>query len=533
MSFMSTSPSGVGNLRPGEASPIGRYYKTIRSHLLLIAACTVVTLGIAIAYVEVAARSYTAESQLVVNPAVSTDTVLFALPVLHSSGDPTQDVLTASSLLHTPQIAQATISKLRLRISSASLLDRTSVVPEDESNVLSVSATASTAAQAQQIASTYAQLAVTVRTATMHNAIAAELPTLKASAAQTPLAERDGTGSVGSEVSELEQLAAGPDPTVSVNSLATLPTSPTSPKKKLSLVIGVFVGLLLGVAAAFALDAFDPRIRREEEIRETFPETPVLARVPRREGAVRLGPLMPLDLPAQALEQYRTLRATLGSREPGESRSYLLTGTGPGEGKTTSAINLTIALAQSGADVILIDADLRRPTIAHSFGLRRFKSTEQVLSGEIDTQDALQEVKVGPARFRVLAASGRSVEQADRLSPAGAERLVKSAEELADVVVVDSPPLTAVIDALPFAEVVDGVLLAVRMGQTKLSKLGEAVELLQHQRVRPSGFILIGVREHEDSAYAYAYPQDDDSWPENVSAPRGTSLPVGRGQSRR
>jgi succinoglycan biosynthesis transport protein ExoP len=532
MNHMSISPAGGGNLRRGEPSPIGRYYKTVRSHLILIAVCTVLTVAAAVAYVAVAPRSYTAESQVVVNPAVSTDTVLFALPVLHSSGDPTQDVLTAASLLHTPQIAQATITTLHLGLSPQALLARTTIVPEDESNILSISATAPNAAQAQRLASAFAREAIVVRTSTLHQAIAAELPTLRASAAQTPLAERDGTGSVGSEISELEQLAAGPDPTVSLNALATLPGSPTSPKTKLSLAIGVVVGLLLGIAAAFALDAFDPRIRREEQVREIFPGISVLARVPRRDGAVRVGPLMPLDLPARAVEQYRTLRATLGPREPGESRAYLVTGTGPSEGKTTSAINLAVALAQSGAEVILIDADLRRPTIATSFGLQRFRSTEQVLNGDVNVHDALQKVKVGPARFNVLAAHGRNAELADRLSPAGAERLVKAAQELADVVVIDSPPLTAVVDALPFAEVVDSVVLAVRMEQTKLSKLVEAVELLSYQGVRPSGFILIGVRESEDSGYGYAAPQEDGVWPGDVSPPPETSVLLGRRPSR-
>ena len=513
---------------------MARYYETLRSHVKLILMCVIVTLAAAVVYVKVASKSYTATAQVVISPVSSQNTVLFSVPVLHGSGDPTQDVLTASALIHSPTIAQATVNSLHLRTSANDLLGKVSVVPMDQSNILAISTSSSDPAQAQRIVNAYAQQTVAVRTADLHAAVQAQLTGLKASLAQAPASQRSGTGTLGDTYSQLEQLAQVPDPTVSVGPPASLPTAPTSPKTTLSLAAGVLVGLLIGIGAAFGIDALDPRVRREEQLRERLGAVPVLARIPLRTGPARPGPLTPVDLPPAALEQYRTLRATLMMRARSEKgQAYLLTGATPSEGKTTSAISLAAVLAQGGADVILIDADLRRPTISRALGVRNVSGTEEVLSGDVALSDALAEVRLGTTSFRVLAARGHSVEHADRLSPASAVRLVEQARRLAEVVVIDSPPLTAVSDALLFAQVADQVVLAVRVGHTKLSKLSEAWELLSDQGTQLGGIILVGVRRQERYGYGYDLPAGAADW-QNASATREpVSLRVSPGQTRR
>jgi capsular exopolysaccharide synthesis family protein len=496
-----TAPSADVNTKGFE-----RYYRTIREHIRLIVACTVLTLAVAAIYVKTAPRSYTATADLLVNPASQSDTVLFTLPVLHASGNPTQDVLTAAGLVTTPEVANATISALHLKATASTLLGQVQAVPLAQSNIIALQAVAPSALRAQKVANTFAAETIAIRTAALHQAIAVLIPKLSASVAALPASERNGAGSLGDELNQLEQLQLTSDPTLAVAVQAELPTGPSSPRTSLALAAGLFAGLLIGVGAAFGFDALDPRVRREEQLLERFGEIPVLARVPRvvTDRDRKPGPLIPAELSAAASEQYRTLRATLATRAVGMPQAYLLTGSAPSEGKTTIAIGLAAALAQGGGRVILIEADLRRPTIASALGMVDYSGIEQVLIGEVELSDALVAIQFGGTTVDVLAAHTHSAAVVERLSFAASQRLVVEAKKLADFVVFDSPPLTAVIDALPLAHIVDEVVIVVRVEHTRFNKLFELCTLLSHQGTIPSGFVLVGVTQN----VGYYY-QDD------------------------
>ncbi len=542
-------PGSDGSRGARELSGFQRYYRTIREHLRLIAACVVVTLLAAVAYVEVAPRSYTAESQLLINPAGQQDTLLFSLPVLHSTGDPAQDVLTASGLITTPQVAAGVIQTLHLHTTPSALLGEVQATPLAQSNIIAVEASDSSAARAQLIANAFASETVAVRTAALHRAISVQIPGLTARVAALPPGDRSAAGSLGDQLNRLEQLLQSNDPTISFSSAATLPSAPTSPRKSLSLAAGLLVGLLIGIGGAFAFDALDPRVRREEQLRERFSRIPVLARIPRVGRKERPGPLTPLDLSGPALEQYRTLRATLSAgastraaargtrassvdpRASGKSQAYLITGSAPSEGKTTTAISLAAVLAQGGGSVILLDADLRRPTIASAFGVTDFYGTEQVLNGDVSLTRALVPVQLGSSSIRVLAAHTHSAELADRLSVAAIRQLVGEAKNQADFVVIDSPPLIAVPDALPMTQVVDELVVAVRVGHSRLNSLADLWELLGQQGISPTGIVLIGVPEQH--GYEYAYPMaQDHAWPEPDGEPLRERRPLPRRPAR-
>ena len=191
-------------------------------------------------------------------------TTLIALPVLFSSGDPTRDVLTASSLITTPQVATVAATMLPqvpppTRCSAASARRRWA-----KSNLVAVTASASSAARAQQIANAFPQAVITTRAAALHKAISAIIPGLQAQAAKLPRALRGQPGTVSDQLSQLETLSNSPDPTMTLAAPAVRPTAPYTPKVKLSLAAGLFGGLILGIALAFAYQALDPRLRREE-----------------------------------------------------------------------------------------------------------------------------------------------------------------------------------------------------------------------------------------------------------------------------
>jgi capsular exopolysaccharide synthesis family protein len=485
-----------------------RYYQPIREHLLMVVACVVVAVGAATAYVVTATKKYSAQAELLVSPAPATDTTLVGLPVIHESGDPTQDVLTAASLVTTNEVARQVIVTLGLHTTPTSLLNQIQASPIGQSNLVGIQATATSSQEARRLANATANQMIAVRTSAMHAAIANELPGLRVQAAGEPVSVRDQPGGLGETISQLQNLMSTNDPTLALASAAELPTAPFSPRKKLALLAGLFAGLILGIGAAFAWSALDPRIQREEQIRNLL-HVPILARIPLVRTKGKAQPLTPEELPVPALEGYRTVRTILAVRAEGAPKAYLVTGTAPSEGKTTTAMGVAIALAQGGGRVVLIEADLRRPTIGAALGLKPEYGTEDVLIGEVTLAEALLPVRIDGTPMRVLASRRSGVELADRLSFAIARRLIHDAKAHADFVVIDSPPIMTVIDALPLAQLSDEILVVVRMGESRLNKLVELDELFRAHGTYASGLVLVGGAASRDG-YNYYYAESSE-----------------------
>ena len=323
----------------------------------------------------------------------------------------------------------------------------------------------------------------------MHQELTSVISGLETEVAQLPPSQRYGVGTIGNQLLEARNLLHSNDPTIAIAAPASLPSGPSSPHSKLSIAAGLIGGLVIGIGAAFLLHVLDPRLRREEQLRELL-DIPALARIPRERRSAKR-PLLPHEMSLAAREGYRTLRTTLTARgSTTRSRAFLVTGSAPSEGKTTTAIGLAIALAHGGGRVILIEADLRRPTFASLLSLDFRHGTESVLIGEVDFEEALVPVRFEGTSLRVLAAQYAGSSMADRLSPAIAGKLVEDAKAIADFVVIDSPPLIAVIDALPLAQFADEVLIVARLGHSKVSKVVELADLLTQYGASASGFVL-------------------------------------------
>lgn len=493
----------------GPREGVGHYVEVLREHVMLIGTCIVAALAIAAIYAKTASPSYKAESRLLVTP-VNPESNLLGLGLITSTGNPTGDVSTAASLVTTPTVADMAAEMVG-RTTPNAILEAVSAVPVAESNVIAVTASASSPRRAAAIANAFSRATIETRTQALHSELESIIPVLKRELESSPSAARSGQGSLGERLSTLQALRASRDPTLSIAAVAKAPTSPSWPKTKLTLIAGILIGLIIGVSAAFLMEGLDQRVRREETLRRIF-RLPVLARVPReRSRSAHGGPLLPDQLSAVGIESYRMLRVALGARNirPNGSaqrspQAIMVTGSTSSEGKSTIALNLASALATKRRRVVLIEADLRRPSLAASLGIRPMHGVASVLMTELPLEEALVPVEGTDGDLSILAVEHANPVLADGLLSNGGE-LVELAKGLADYVVVDAPPVTEISDALPLSRFVDDVLLVARLGHSRADQLVKLGEILARQGVRPSGLVIVGEEFQHLSGY-YAEP---------------------------
>jgi capsular exopolysaccharide synthesis family protein len=503
--------------RPQSGSTgLERYFRVIRERLGLIALVTLSTTLIAAAYLAVATEQYRAEADLLVIPASRDDTALNALPLIRESSDPTRDVETAARLVTSRNVAEAVKNDLGLDQSADSLRAQVSAEPVAQSNIVAVTATADSPDLARDLANGFANGVVSQRSKVIRTEAEKQIAGL-----QDQLADADpgaATDALAAQIAELQGIAQAGDPTMTVDTQADAPSSPFSPKPMVTIIAGIFAGLVLGIGGAFAMNALDPRLRREEQLRELY-SLPILARVPKERRAPTftlgkrrfgIGPrererraLPPGELSAATLESFRTLRTMLAAqrREDGNSRSILVTGPSPSEGKTTTAINLASSLALAGNRVILIEADFRRPTVGEALGVRARVGIGDVLLGNVSLEDALVLAPPFGDNLCALLVDRADDWLAEVLSLPAAQALLEDAKRLADYVVLDSPPLTQVIDAMPLARQVDDVVLVTRLGSSNLTQLAHLGDLLDQNGIKPAGFVVVGGPAPEESSY--------------------------------
>jgi capsular exopolysaccharide synthesis family protein len=484
---------------PAEHQGLTRYLETIRERwVLIIAAVVATTLG-ALIYVATADEVYEAEADILVAPLPDEAGSFAGLGLLIESGDPLRLVETAATLIKGDPVARQTAEELGTDRDPESILRSITVEPVAESNILTVTAEAGSAEEAADLANAFANSAVTYRTDLLHQRIDDALPVLEQRLDTLPAGPaRDA---LEGQIGLLDQLRAGDDPTLEVVDEASPPGSPSSPRVLASIVAGALAGLILGIGGAFALRVLDPRLQRETQIRTRY-RLPILARIP-KERSQGEQPLDWMHLSPGSVEAYRTLRAILARplARSSDSGSIMVTSAGPSEGKTTTAINLATSLALAGKRVILIEADLRRPSIAEAFEVTAERGVISVLIEETTLVESLVPAPASYGNLGLLVAEMSGSWGSELLGLRTGQRLVEQAKEIADYVVVDSPPLATVVDALPLARTVDDMLLVARLGVTRLDRLQELCELLADTDIVPTGFTLVGVPRSRRADY--------------------------------
>jgi polysaccharide biosynthesis transport protein len=308
------------------------------------------------------------------------------------------------------------------------------------------------------------------------------------------------------------------EPDARLISEAVPPTEPSFPKPKLILTLTLTAGFLLGLAAMFVAETGQRGLRSEREVTEVL-GLPTLGLVPRLDGARRAG-IAPqdyaLDRPrsryAEALREILTgllLRRQGEAESASRARVVLVTSALPNEGKSTLTLSLARAAAAEGLRVMVIDADLRKPTLHDLVGLKPGAGLVEVLRREVPLAEALATDPRLP--LKILPGSKRLSQPTRLLGPDGIGALLTALRPSFDLVLVDSAPLVAVVDAKLLAKLADAVLFVVRYGSTRRDFCDSALRGLRESGATVAGAVLsqVDLRRHAcsgagDAGFAYA-----------------------------
>ncbi|MFJ4267041.1 polysaccharide biosynthesis tyrosine autokinase [Paenarthrobacter nicotinovorans] len=289
---------------------------------------------------------------------------------------------------------------------------------------------------------------------------------------------------------------------------ASAPAEPSAPNTKLSLVVGLVGGLAVGLMAAILRSTLDNRIRGEADVRRVT-NAPLLGGIAFDQDASKK-PLLTQAAPqSPRAESFRQLRTNLQfANVTGQARSVLVTSSLPGEGKSTTATNLAIALAQAGQTVCLVDADLRRPMVNEYLSLDRNAGLTTALLGAADVNDLIQHW--GDDNLYVLTSGQIPPNPSELLGSNEMKHLIGRLEQAFDTVIVDAPPLLPVTDAAVLSQNVGGVVLVVGSQKLRQQDLEKSLNALNLVSSNILGIVLNRLPVKGPDAYSYTYYSQPD-----------------------
>ncbi|MGE2836585.1 polysaccharide biosynthesis tyrosine autokinase [Mycobacterium sp. SMC-4] len=339
---------------------------------------------------------------------------------------------------------------------------------------------------------------------------------------ESPVRARDIANTLSEEfvglVRELEtppDSGARADARVVVEQRASIPESPVVPKTTRNIAAGLGLGLLVGVGTAMLRDALDNTVKSRETLEE-ITGVGLVGSIPldkerRSEAAIEFE--SDNSAIAEAFRKLRTNLQFLAVDNP--PRVIVLTSSMPSEGKSTTAINIALALAEGDNNVVLVDGDMRRPALAKYLDLVGPVGFSTVLSGRASLDDALQKTRF--AGLTVLTSGTTPPNPSELLGSQSARKLLADLRSRFDYVIVDSTPLLAVTDAAILAAGSDAVLIMTRFGVTKRDQLTHAVGSLESVGAPLLGAVLTMTPLRGRSTYSYNYSYYGNDAPQRAS----------------
>jgi capsular exopolysaccharide synthesis family protein len=305
---------------------------------------------------------------------------------------------------------------------------------------------------------------------------------------------------------------------VVISEPASIPSKPVSPKTVLNTLLAFLAGLLLSAGIVFASDTLDDTIKNPEKIRKIF-KLPVLGVIDSHED-LEGEPIVVAEPSSRTTEAFRSLRTNLiFSDVDTHLCRILVTSPMPQDGKTTIASNLAVVLAQGEKNTLLLDADLRRPMIQMQFGLPDHPGLSDLLIRPLDASSNIVQ-KVSVPGLSVITSGNLPPNPSELLTSKVMTQFMDRLSQVYDFIVIDSPPLLSVTDATALAPSMDGVILVVKPGATKLGALRQALEQLKTVGTRVLGVVFNEVNP-TSRKYGYYFKSHFSNYSYKYQKPHG------------
>ncbi len=288
---------------------------------------------------------------------------------------------------------------------------------------------------------------------------------------------------------------------------AEIPDIPIKPKVKLNIILAIMAGLMGGCGLAFLFEYLDDTVKGDRDI-EQYLGLVFLGFIPkinnnkRKDKNVRDKDLF-VNVHSESIisELIKSIRSKLIFSLPKDKlKTILVTSTGPQEGKTFTAVNLAAAFAQLGEKTLLVDCDLRRPSVHKIFTLKNGKGVSDYLVGEAELDEIIKETEV--KNLSVIFSGAFAPNPAELLNPQNLEQFMQLLKTKFDRVILDSPPIIPVSDVLGLSTVVDGVIQVVCWGKVSRQVIKRATKILREVNARILGAVLNNI-DVEKSEYSY------------------------------
>jgi capsular exopolysaccharide synthesis family protein len=496
--------SAADEIRSGDAQ-LATLTKALRRRWPVVVLIPLMAIAVALVLSLSATKKYEASSKVYINQQNPVQNALDTTS--QTPSDPERDLNSRVDLITVQAVADRVRKQLRLNVSDSDLLNEVTPEVQGTSDIVAIRVRDTQPRRAAAIANAFATQYVATRLESARGAIlqAAQL----AQHQLASLSPADRAAPQGSQLAqrlrELQIAATLQTGGIEIVSTAKPSFSAVSPRPKLAAALAGVLGLIFAVLVALGLELLDTRIRESADL---DPERPLLASIPppRRPGA---------DDDFGVREAYATLATNLRFLNLGRDVSSLvITSPGPREGKTTASLWLSRALAELGLRVITLEADLRRPMFSSYTNTQRASvGLSTVLAGITDLEDVIVDIDAatwqpfdGSATgtyFSVVPCGPVPPNPLGLLSSPEMADTVKRARASADVVVIDTPPVGAVNDAVTVAELVDGIAVVVKVGQSRREPLTRSLSVLDRLPTPVLGFILTNGPREDRSYYGY------------------------------